>query len=92
MLDQCLSICRHYESLKYHLETIKPRSVEYLQKRPSKSKGHGCGGNPPKPGTGRGRGTPTSGNKCSSCGRVHGENVCPAKNSVSVVTRSNTLR
>ena len=31
-LDQCLSICRHYESLKYHLEMIKPKSVEYLQK------------------------------------------------------------
>ena len=29
-LDQCLSICRHYESLKYHLETIKPRLVKYL--------------------------------------------------------------
>ena len=87
-LDQCLSICRHYESLKYHLEMIKPRSVEYLQKRHNKSKGHGCGhgGNlsqsTPKPGAGRGRGTPTSGSKCSSCGRVHGENVCPARNSV----------
>ena len=85
-LDQCLSICRHYESLKYHLEMIKPRSVEYLQKRHNKSKCRGCGGNlsqsTPKPGTGRGRGTPTSGSKCSSCGRVHGENVCPARNSV----------
>ena len=87
-LDQCLNICRHYESLKYHLEMIKPRSVEYLQKRHNKSKGHGhgCGGHisqsTPKPGTGRGRGTPTSGSKCSRCGKVHGENVCPAKNSV----------
>ena len=59
-LDQCLGICRHYESLKYHLETIKPRSVEYLQKRHNKSKGHGHGrgGYIPqptaKPGTGRG--------------------------------------
>ena len=32
-LDKCLGICRHYESLKYHLETIKPRTVEYLQKK-----------------------------------------------------------
>ena len=31
---------------------------------------------------GRGRGTPTSGSKCSSCDRVHGENVCPARKSV----------
>ena len=85
-LDQCLSICRHYENLKYHLEMIKPRSVEYLQKRHNKSKGCGHGGNlsqsTPKPGAGKGRGTPTSGSKCSSCGRVHGENVCPDKNSV----------
>ena len=41
-LDQCLGICRHYESLKYHLETIKPKTVEYLQKR-HKSKDHGHG-------------------------------------------------
>ena len=76
-LDQCLSICRHYESLKYHLEMIKPRSVEYLQKRHNKSKGHGYGhgGNlsqstaKPGTGTGRGRGTPTTGSKCPSCGR-----------------------
>ena len=59
-LDQCLGICRHYESLKYHLETIKPRLVEYLQKRHNKSKGcgHGHGGYIPqptaKPVTGRG--------------------------------------
>ena len=42
-LEQCLGICMHYESLKYHLETIKPRTVEYLQKRHNKSKGHGRG-------------------------------------------------
>ena len=32
-LEQCLGICRHYESLKYHLETIKPRTVEYLPEK-----------------------------------------------------------
>ena len=42
-LDQCLSICRHYESLKFHLDTIKPKTLEYLQKRHNKSKGHGHG-------------------------------------------------
>ena len=44
-LEQCLSICRHYESLKLHLDTIKPKSVEYLQKRHNKlrGKGQGCG-------------------------------------------------
>ena len=40
-LSQCLSICRHYESLKLHLDTIKPKSVEYLQRRHVKTKGHG---------------------------------------------------
>ena len=46
-LEQCLGICRHYESLKFHLETIKPKSIEYLQKRHNKPKcdcGHGKGG------------------------------------------------
>ena len=42
-LGQCLSICRHYESLKYHLEMITLKSVEYLQKRHNKLKGCGRG-------------------------------------------------
>ena len=42
-LDQCLSICRHYKTLKIHLDTIKPKTVEYLQKRHNKSKGCACG-------------------------------------------------
>ena len=46
-LDQCLNICRHYESLKLHLDTIKPKLIEYLQKCHNKSRkqgqGHGCG-------------------------------------------------
>ena len=46
-LDQCLNICRHYESLKLHLDTIKPKLIEYLQKHHNKSRkqgqGHGCG-------------------------------------------------
>ena len=88
-LEQCLGICRHYESLKYHLETIKPRTVEYLQKRHNKSKGAGCGqGSPsyqltPKPNLGRGRGYPTPGrSECSNFGKVHQGNVCPARRSV----------
>ena len=46
-LDQCLSICRHYESLKLHLDTIKPKSVENLQKKHNKPKGHGRGNQNP---------------------------------------------
>ena len=46
-LDQCLNICRHYERLKLHLDTIKPKLIEYLQKHHNKSRkqgqGHGCG-------------------------------------------------
>ena len=97
-LDQCLAICRHYESLKHHLETIRPRTVEYLQKRHSKSKGHGHGqskntnnfqqnqGSGPKPGTGQGRGS-TRGfiprkSGCPSCGNIHQGSTCPAQNAV----------
>ena len=85
-LDQCLGICRHYKSLKYHLETNKPKTVEYLQKR-HKSKGHGHGqGSPshhstPKPGKGRGNPTPGR-SECSNCGKIHQGNVCPARRSV----------
>ena len=67
---------------------IKPRTVEYLQKRHNKSKGHGCGqGNPPHqstPKTGKGRGNnPTPGrSECSNCGKVHHGNVSPARRSV----------
>ena len=42
-LSQCLSICRHYKSLQLHLDTIKPKSVEYLQRRHGKAKGYGHG-------------------------------------------------
>ena len=42
-LDQCLGICRHYGSLKLHLDTIKPKSVEYLQKQHNKSKSQKSG-------------------------------------------------
>ena len=42
-LEQCLGICTHSKSLKYHLEMIKPKSVKYLQKRHNKLKGHGHG-------------------------------------------------
>ena len=42
-LEQCLNICRHYESLKLHLDTIKPKSIEYLQKHHNKSKKQGQG-------------------------------------------------
>ena len=84
-LDQCLSICRHYESLKFHLDTIKPKTVEYLQKRHSKSKGcgHGQGSSShqltPKPG--KGRGNPGK-SECSNCGKIHQGNVCPVRRSV----------
>ena len=86
-LDQCLSICRHYESLKFHLDTIKPKTVEYLQKRHNKSKGCGHGRNSPPhqstPKPSKGRGNPTPGrSECSNCGKVHQGNVCPGRRSV----------
>ena len=84
-LDQCLSMCRHYKSLKFHLDTIKPKTVEYLQKGHNKSKGHGHGqGSPshqstPKPVLGQGRGFTTRKSECSKCGKIHQGNVCPAQ-------------
>ena len=72
---------------KYHLETIKPRTVEYLQKRLNKSKGHGHGQGSSsyqltsKPGKGRGNPTPGR-SECSNCSKVHQGNVCPARRSV----------
>ena len=44
-LQQCLSVVRHYESLKLHIQQIRPdKSVEYLRQcDPSKKKGSGQG-------------------------------------------------
>ena len=40
-LQQCLTVCRHYESLKMHIKQIRPnRSVDYLR-RCHKKKGQG---------------------------------------------------
>ena len=36
-------ICRHYENLKLHLDTIKPKSIEYLQKCHNKNRKQGQG-------------------------------------------------
>ena len=38
-LQQCLTVCRHYESLKLHIQQIRPdKHVEYLKKCHQKSK------------------------------------------------------
>ena len=82
-----LSICRHYKSLKLHLDTIKPKSVEYLQRRHPKPKGHGRGQKrpsmQPKPGTDvhfAGGHKPGKVWKCYRCGSdvKHFKNRCPA--------------
>ena len=40
-LQQCLTVCRHYESLKLHIEQIRPnKSVDYLKWCHNKKKGH----------------------------------------------------
>ena len=45
MLQQCLSVVRHYELLKLHIQQIRPdKSIEYLrQHHSSKKKGSGQG-------------------------------------------------
>ena len=85
-LSQCLSICIHYESLKLHLDTIKPKSVEYLQQRHPKPKGHGRGQRKPnmqpKPGMDVhfANGRKPAKWKCYRCGSdiKHFKNKCPA--------------
>ena len=38
-LQQCLTVCRHYESLKLHIQQIRPdKHIEYLKKHHQKSK------------------------------------------------------
>ena len=42
-LQQCLTVCRHYESLKLHIEQIRPgKSVDYLRKCHNKSSMSTC--------------------------------------------------
>ena len=73
-MEQCPSICRHYKGLKFHLDTIKPRSIEYLQKRHKSKAGHGCGRGrfrlkSPKSSTNdRGRGTLVKSSIFNGCG------------------------
>ena len=39
-LQQCLTVCRHYKSLKLHIEQIRPnKSVDYLKQHHNKKKG-----------------------------------------------------
>ena len=88
--QQTLTVCRHFESLKLHIEQIRPtKSVDYLQKRQQKSKkksdqadqgqSKGKQSFQPKANPNLNRGQQ---NKCPRCGcNFHyGGERCPASN------------
>ena len=83
-LHDCLKICRHYESLQYHLNVVKPtyKPVESIAKRHFNR-----GGKQPSPKeTGTFRGQPStkpvnSANnsvQCNNCGTTHPKDRCLA--------------
>ena len=84
MLKECLLICRHYESLQWHIKTVRPTGSEIkandgLARLHPKSKSRG--GNktrrpqqsvcPDKPKT-----------DCTVCGTLHQIGECPTTSSV----------
>ena len=83
MLEQCLLICRHYKSLQWHINTVRPtgeiRAMDGLTRQCPKFKSRG-GSNtrPQSPAVHPDR--PKT--ECTACGTLHQVGECPATSSV----------
>ena len=93
MLEECLLICRHYENLQWHNNTVRLageiRAIDGLTRQHSKSKPRG-GSNKRRPQQSVHPDKPKS--ECTACGTVHQVGECPAMSFVSNVTNKATFQ
>ena len=75
MLEECLLICRHYESLQWHINTVRPtgevKAMDGLTRPRSNTKRPPLSVHPDKPK-----------NDCTACGTLHQAGECPASSTV----------
>ena len=83
MLEECLLICRHYKSLQWHINTVRPtgeiKAMDGLARQHPKSKSRG-GSNTRGPQQSVHPDKPKS--ECTACGTVHQVGEFPATSSV----------
>ena len=83
-LEECLLICRHYESLQWHINIVRPtggdiKTMDGLARQCPKSKPRG-GSNTRRPQQSVHPDKPKT--ECTACGTVHQVGECPAMSSV----------
>ena len=85
-LEECLLIYHHYESLQWHINTIRPTSgdsnvkaMDGLSRHHSRSRNSNANANQ---GSTSARHTNKSGKTCTACGTVHKARKCPASSQV----------
>ena len=81
MLEECLLICRHYESLQWHINTVRPtgefKAMDGLARRCPRSRSKNSTRRPPstvRPDRPK--------NDCTACGTLHQAGECPASSTV----------
>ena len=81
MLEECLLICRHYESLQWHINTVRPtgefKAMDGLTRQCPRSRSKSNTGRPPStvhPDRPK--------NDCTACGALHQAGKCPASSTI----------
>ena len=74
ILEECLLICRHYESLQWHINTVRPtgseiKAMDGLARRCPKTKSRGANNNIRRPQ--QSVRPDKSRTECTACGAVH---------------------
>ena len=84
-LEECLLICRHYESLQWHINTVRPtgeiRAMDGLARQCQKSKSR-SNSNTRRPQQSPAVHPDKPRAECTTCGTLHQVGECPAASSV----------
>ena len=83
MLEECLLICRHYKSLQWHINTVRPtgseiKAMDGLARRHPRPKSRGANNTRPQQSVCPDK----QKTECTACGTVHQVGECPAVLSV----------
>ena len=87
MLEECLLTCRHYESLQWHINTVRPtgeiKAIDGLTRQWLRLRLRSNTRRPPSTVH-----PDKSNNDCTACGTLHQARECPASSTVLNVTNN----
>ena len=86
-LEECLLICKHYESLQWHINTVRPsgseiKAMDGLVRQCPKAKSRGANNNNNARRCQQSVWPDKSRIECTACGTIHQVGECPATLSV----------